>query len=413
MSDIANNTDNVPAWVEAKLFENVLKENVENFKEIKEFKAYAGLAPGENYSTIMTRIEILIELEDSSTDTKFFMLKTEHESKLYKELVEGMDCFGQEPKVYEQLIPAFEKLYHNVGQHIKFGAKYYKLPTAKGHLLLEDLCRRGFKNANRLDCLDMKHAKMTLKKLAQWHAASAVHKENIGSYGEIYKTATYHDIGRKGMSVFFEGMIKYLLKCLHLYDNPELYKEKVEKLLNIIMDEIFKAVKIDENDFNVLNHADLWTNNIMFQYSPDGELMDTYFVDYAFPKYGSPAQDLLYFIISSLQVDIKIKQFDHLIQYYHENLVENLQLLKYTKKVPSLKDIHIMLHKYGIWGFATAVGVMAVALVDSSEMSTFDNFLGETNDGDTFKLLMFTNKRYHKHMNAVLPWLLNRGALDF
>lgn len=63
MSDTANNTDNVPAWVEAILFEKVLRENVANFKEIKEFKAYAGLAPGENYSTIMTRIEILIELE--------------------------------------------------------------------------------------------------------------------------------------------------------------------------------------------------------------------------------------------------------------------------------------------------------------------------------------------------------------
>lgn len=63
MSDNTNNTSNVPSWVEAKLFESVLKENVANFKEIKDFKAYAGLAPGENYSTIMTRIEILIELE--------------------------------------------------------------------------------------------------------------------------------------------------------------------------------------------------------------------------------------------------------------------------------------------------------------------------------------------------------------
>ncbi|KAM7358929.1 uncharacterized protein ACRADG_003716 [Cochliomyia hominivorax] len=413
MSETANNTQNVPTWVEAKLFENVLKENVENFKEIKDFKAYAGLAPGENYSTIMTRIEILIELKDGSTDTKFFMLKTEHESELYKELAEGIDCFAQEPKVYEKFIPAFEKLYQDAGKDVRFGAKYYKLPISKGHLLLEDLCRRGFKNANRLECLDMKHAKMVLKKMSQWHAASAVYNEKLEPFGDIYKTALYNEVGRKSMGVFFEGMTKYLLKCLHLYNNPELYREKLEKLLTIIMDQLFKAVKVDDNDFNVLNHADLWTNNIMFQYDNEGQLLDTYFVDYAFPKYGSPAQDLIYFIISSLKADIKIKQFDHLIQYYHENLVENLQLLKYSKKIPSLKEIHTMLHKYGIWGFCTAVGVMAVALVDSSEMSTFDNFLGESEEGDTFKLLMFTNKRYQQHMNAVLPWLLNRGGLDF
>lgn len=155
------------------------------------------------------------------------MLKTEHESELYKELTEGIDSFGQEPKVYQTLIPAFEKLYQDAGKEVRFGAKYFKLPINKGHLLLEDLCRRGFKNANRLECLDMKHAKMVLQKLAQWHAASAVHKENIGSYGDIYETAVYNEVGRKGMSVFFEGMTKYLLKCLHLYDNPELYREKL------------------------------------------------------------------------------------------------------------------------------------------------------------------------------------------
>lgn len=73
------------------------------------------------------------------------------------------------------------------------------------------------------------------------------------------------------------------------------------------MDELFKAVKVDENEFNVLNHIDLWINNIMFQYDNKGHLMDTHFVDYAFPKYGSPSQDFIYFIISSLQVDIKVK----------------------------------------------------------------------------------------------------------
>ncbi|TMW46882.1 hypothetical protein DOY81_008046 [Sarcophaga bullata] len=424
MSNDVIKTKNVPKWLEAKLFETILKENFEKYKEIKEFKAYDGLSARENYSTVMTRIEIVIELEDGATQTQFFMLKTEHESELFKELANRIHSFAQEFKVYQEILPRLEKLYQDAGQTVKFGAKCYKLPITQGHLLLEDLKQQGFKNANRLECLDMHHAKMVLKKMAQWHAASVVHKENNGSYEESYKTALYTDAGRKSMSIFFEGMTKYLLKCLHLYDNHKLYREKLEKLLSCIVDELFKAVKVNKDDFNVLNHADLCTNNIMFQYTDDGQLLNTFFVDYDRLKYGSPAQDLLYFIISSLQIDIKIKQFDHLIQYYHEHLVESLQLLKYTKKIPTLKDIHIMLHKYGIWGeygtlisnalgFCTAVGVMAVALIDSSEMSTLDKFDGDGEDGDTFKLMMFTNKRYHQHMNAILPWLLNRGYLDF
>uniref|UniRef100_A0A1I8NMX9 CHK kinase-like domain-containing protein n=1 Tax=Stomoxys calcitrans TaxID=35570 RepID=A0A1I8NMX9_STOCA len=406
-------TSNVPKWLEGQLFEEILKENVPKYKEIKEFKAYAGLPAGENYSTIITRVEICVELQDGSTTTKFFILKTAHESELYKELSEGTDCFQYEPVVYDEIIPAFEKLYEDAGKDVRFGAKYFKLATKKGHLLLEDLRQRNFKNGSRLEGLDIKHAKQVLKKMAEWHAASAVHKENIGKYDDGYIIGAYKDGLRKAISIFFEGMTKYMLRCLHLYENPEEYREKIEKVLLCVIDELWKAYIVDDNDFNVLNHSDCWTNNIMFQYDEDAQLLDTYFVDHAMPKYGSPAQDLTYFILSSLQADIKIKQFDHLIQYYHENLVENLELLKYPKEKPSLKDIHLMLHKYRIWGFTTTVGVLAVALMDSSEMSTFDNFLGESEDGDKFKLMMFTNKRYIQHLNVILPWLLNRGGLDF
>lgn len=116
-------------------------------------------------------------------------------------------------------------------------------------------------------------------------------------------------------------------------------------------DEIFQAVQVDDNDFNVLNHSHLWTDNIMFLYDDGGqELLETYFVDYSYPKCGSPAQDLFYFIVSSVQADIKTKQFDYLIHYYHLNLVENLQLLHYPKMIPTLAELHVILHKYSIWG---------------------------------------------------------------
>ncbi|XP_005180136.2 uncharacterized protein LOC101888938 [Musca domestica] len=413
MSSTAN-TSNVPKWLEAQLFENILKENVPNYKAIKEFKAYAAVPAGENFSTVITRVEIHIELQDGSTIPKFFIVKTQHESALYKELTEGIeDCFTTEHIVYQQLMPAFEKLYRDAGKEIKFAAKYHKLPTDKSHMLLEDLCPLNFRNASRLDCFDMEHTKQVLKKMAEWHAVSAVHRENIGKYDEVFTVGTYNERLRKGITVFFESMTKYMQRCMHVYENSEDYREKIEKLLPRIIDELWKATKVDDGDFNVLNHCDCWASNIMFQYGANGELLDNYFVDIGNPKYGSPAQDLIYFILSSAQTDFKIKQFDNLIRYYHEHLVENLELLKYPKAKPSLKDLHVALHKYNIWGFATTVGVLAIALMDSTELSTFDNFLGDSDDGDKFKLLMFTNKRYIEHVNVIMPWLLNRGALDF
>lgn len=71
----SKDTSNVPKWLEARLFEGVLKENVPNYKEIKEFKAYAGLPAGENYSTVITRIEIDAELQGEIWEGVCLMLK--------------------------------------------------------------------------------------------------------------------------------------------------------------------------------------------------------------------------------------------------------------------------------------------------------------------------------------------------
>ena len=53
----------IPKWIEAKLFENILQENVERFKNIKEFVVKRGTAAGENYAAIMLKVEIVVELQ--------------------------------------------------------------------------------------------------------------------------------------------------------------------------------------------------------------------------------------------------------------------------------------------------------------------------------------------------------------
>lgn len=55
---------------------------------------------------------------------------------------------------------------------------------------------------------------------------------------------------------------------------------------------------------------------------------------------------------------------------------------------------------------------MAAVLVDPTENASFDNFLSDTEEAIDFKTLMYSNPRYVKHIQAILPWLLNRGALE-
>ncbi|XP_073842725.1 uncharacterized protein [Musca autumnalis] len=418
----ANNNNNndsgasiVPKWIEAKLFETSLKEVETEFKEIIDFKVDAALAPGENYATVMLKAEFVIKLNDDSTKPISFMLKVGHDSEFFREMMENHNMFGAESGMYRDIVPEMEQMYADVGVSVNFGAKSYTLPTQQPYILLENLKERGFRNVNRLDGLDMDHVKSVLQKMAQWHAASAVRVATKGMYPEIYLDGMLQPKMFDIMKGFLDASSKIILECVKEYSNSDTYYDEVIQIQNNLADAVFKTAEHKHDDsFKVLNHGDAWSNNIMFRYEEDtGKILDTYFVDYQMPRYASPAQDLLYFILSSAQYEIKLKDFDYFISFYHRHLEENLKMLKYPQKIPSLKELHLMLYKDGIWGYMTVTNVMAAVLCDPSENASLDNFVGDSDAGLAFKRLMYSNARYRKHMEAILPWLLNRGLLDY
>ncbi|XP_073842738.1 uncharacterized protein [Musca autumnalis] len=414
-----NNNDSVssivPKWIEAKLFETTLKEVESEFKDIIDFKVDAALAPGENYATVMLKAEFVIKLNDDSTKPISFMLKVGHDTEFFREMMKNHDIFAAESGMYRDIVPEMEQIFADIGVSVKFGAKSYTLPIQQPYILLENLKEKGFRNANRLDGLDMDHVKSVLQKMAQWHAASAARVATKGMYPEVYNHGFLHPKSFDLLKGIFDAASKILLQCLKEYSNSNMYYEKVRHIQNNLAEAIFKSSEHQhDDDFKVLNHGDAWVNNIMFSYEEaTGKILDTYFVDYQMPRYASPAQDLIYFILSSAQYEIKLKEFDFFIAFYHRHLEENLKMLKYPKKIPSLRDIHLMLYRDGIWGYMTVTNVMAAVLCDPSENASLDNFVGDSDAGLAFKRQMYSNARYRKHMEAILPWLLNRGLLDY
>lgn len=55
---------------------------------------------------------------------------------------------------------------------------------------------------------------------------------------------------------------------------------------------------------------------------------------------------------------------------------------------------------------------MTAVLLDPTAEANLENFLGDSEESKEFKSKINTNPRYRKHIEIVLPWLLNRGALE-
>ncbi|KAH8330906.1 hypothetical protein KR067_008721, partial [Drosophila pandora] len=405
--------NNIPDWITADLFEDVLKANIEGYSKVRNFKADSGSAAGENYATIMLRVHIEVELKDGKTKQVSYMVKLPHQLEAFREMMKTTNIFEIERTMYDEVVPEMESIYRDAGVDIVFGAKSYDLKNAKSdYVALEDLGIKGFKNANRLEGLDQAHTERVLQKLAQWHAASAVRVATRGPYPKILLAGFFKEENRAMMEEMMKGMGGRFVRSCATYEGNEVYLEKVKAIQPLFVDKLMQFSKADPTEFNVLNHGDSWSNNIMFQYDAFGKIKEVYLVDYQIPKYGTVAQDLLYFLISSTKLEDKLSKFDYYIKVYHDYLVEHLKLLKYSKPIPTLRDIHLALFKYGFFGYSVATGVMAAVLLDPTDKASFENFLGETAEGVDFQMQMYNNARYRKHIQLILPWLLNRGALE-
>ncbi|XP_061395523.1 uncharacterized protein LOC133331144 [Musca vetustissima] len=349
-------------------------------------------------------------VSDGSNKNISFFLKTCQPNEMMAQILDLFHIFPKENEVYHKILPRFKQLYAEVGKSIEFSPKAYKFDgnVDKDYVLLEDLHIKNYKNANRIEGLDMDHMHAVLKKMAEYHAVSACYVEKYGSYGEDFNVAVFSEKNRELLTNFNKSTA--FLTQLKKWPNCRGYYEKLADSDDYLVSRLLEDQRVNAGEFNVLNHGDCWANNIMFQYDAFGKIKDILFVDFALGKYGSPANDLYYFILSSCSADIKLAQFDYFIRFYYGHLVENLKLLQYARPLPKLINIHGSLLKNGLAAYMVVSKVLPAVILDKSEESNLENY---TNENSKMVQSMFNNPKYVKQMLNILPWLDNRGLLDW
>ncbi|TMW53356.1 hypothetical protein DOY81_001560, partial [Sarcophaga bullata] len=405
----------VPPWVNKENFMKLLLKSHPSIKDISKFEACPALAAGENYSTLILRVKATATYDDNTSNDFSFMLKVPHDTSQMKEMMQAMNFFITENTVYTEVIPELEDMYRQAGIEVSFGPKACKLDLDDPNIhyvLMSDLSVDGFKNANRLECLNMEHTLCVLRKMAQFHAATACRVAKKGAYNPMFSPDMDNDFARAMFNQMFLAFKEPFLNNLKNFKDGEKYRDSMAQFFDNLVEIFIRARKLLPGYFSVLNHGDSWSNNILFKYADDGKLEEALYVDFQNCNWGSPAMDLYYFIISSVQIDIKLSQFDYFIRYYHEHLTENLKLLQYPLEIPNLREFHTEIIDFGSMATMTAFLTLGVVLLDPTDNAKFENFLGGTKESTEFKNAMYTNERYITYINEILPWLYNRGFME-
>lgn len=346
--------ENVDEWLNETFFGKVIKNHLKLNNKDKEYSFVMidnkpAVKPGENFMAVLIRSSIVIKKIDGTEESLSYIVKVLIPNDFNETMVTECGVFPKEQKMYSLIIPEFEKLYSDVGAQVTFGPKcYYTTNEPTPIIVMEDLSTYEMIEKNL--GLDEFHTQSGLSWMAKFHAASMVYREKFGAFSDEFSSGVFSMKVAPTYQPYLEGYMDFYIDALKSLPHGEKYVEKAEKWRGVLYSAICKNLEYDENSLNVLNHGDMWSNNLMFRYDENRLITDIKLVDYQLNFWGSAASDIYYFMMSSWNIEIKIKKYDELIKFYFNGLVENLKLLKYDRNLPTFEDLKQELSKRKFFG---------------------------------------------------------------
>lgn len=334
----------------AKVVENHLQLDHAEYKFIS-IKSEPATKAGDNYMAVLMRSKIVIQSKYGDEKTLRYIAKALIANEFNEALGEGLKAFPKEQKMYSEIIPAFEKLYADIGINADFGPKcYHTTNDPTPIIVMEDLS--DYVMVEKSLGFDQDHVELSLSKLAMFHAASMVYYDINGSYGDLFTDGVFTRRIESTYAPYLDNFMDFYIAALKKLPNGEKYAEKAEKWRGVLFAAMCKTLEFDDSAFNVLNHGDTWSNNLMFQYDSNQKVCKMKFVDYQISYWGTVAHDFYYLMMTSCcqHNDYKMRKFDEFVMFYFDNLIENLKVLKYRKKLPTIDDLRKELSRRKFFG---------------------------------------------------------------
>ncbi|XP_062564126.1 uncharacterized protein LOC134226977 [Armigeres subalbatus] len=402
----------VDGWRNLNFFKDVVSQDLalpEKEFQLRHLSVADGTDKQSGFMSLLHRVVVDVELKDGISMRRSYIVKEKSNQVFGGDLVDKYNVFEKEIEAYQKLIPELEKLFQ---YKVKFGPKFYKAVTEPFTVMvMEDLVASGYSMkdcGNRLDLLD---SKLVLSKLAKFHAASAVYFKQNGAFPKLFKTGMYSEEAADDYAAYIGNLYNSFKKCLTERNFSSHYLDIINQWGPNPYVAGAKLFRLKCDDFNVLNHGDLWMNNVMFG---DNDLL---MIDFQIAFHGSFTFDLIEFIICTVSVDHVIDKFDELIEYYHQELQDAFQTLDYPELSPTLENVQVDVENHGfLAGILTIEAIAMISYIKVGDLS-MDLMSSPDAEGEEFRRKLYRNEKYVDVVDRLLPFLYDRGylkcSLDF
>ncbi|KAG4075458.1 hypothetical protein HA402_015111 [Bradysia odoriphaga] len=401
---LITNYSPIPEWLNLNFLEKSIRKHSKNdFVVIQNFTIVPATAKGENFASVMFRINVKYHLGDEIERSVTFLVKAAFEDNFIMQILNELNVFDKELEMYQCVLPKLRILLDNAGHRGDLFAGTMYVSFSKKAIVFEDLTQKGYRMPNSVAGLDVVHTKIVLRKLAKFHG-------KITKYlpGMLNRNTTTFDH-------LYLSLLDSLIEVIGMETEWTDYCHYAEKLTNLrltLAEKGKRSFDAKPHQFNTLIHGDLWVNNTMFTYNSKNEPEKMMLVDFQFCCWASPAVDLHYFFNTSLTDELRLNSQDELVQFYHSELYRMLTSLRYKKHIPTLHEFHVQFIENSFYAFISALLVQPIHINENCEDADLIALFGTGEKAARYRHTVFSNPKVHRNIKQLLPIFDRKGLLN-
>lgn len=188
---------------------------------------------------------------------------------------------------------------------------------------------------------------------------------------------------------------------------------KISNLCGRIYDKTIASYVRDEDEFNVLIHGDMWSNNVMFGYAENGTVKDAILVDFQLGYWGSAILDVVYTLFTSSAEAMRANDWNECVLHYHAELNRLLKALKYSKKIPSLEGMEEDRKKRGDYAAVMAIYGLVMRNMDDTVDDPLGMFMRRTEMDDRKRLEQMLKLKIRANLEFLIHFLNENGHFNW
>lgn len=196
----------------------------------------------------------------------------------------------------------------------------------------------------------------------------------------------------------------------------EYLSAKFQRLIDVINERVSAASATDMAQFNVLNHGDMWSNNVMFQHDGAGggdKVLDVKFVDFQCCYVGSPVLDLVYAFYTSSAGSIRSVDWDELMSLYWQTLCDALRKLNYSARpIPTLAELQADRRRRTNYSLYNGLFGLAVRNMEVVADDALGKMMDDSSENHLARVEMILNPKIRNELKFLLEFFDANGLFD-